>query len=141
VVGTDIGEQRDGGLADVGRVPATAEPRLQHGQLDAAGGEVQERRRGQRLEVGELGETCEVGDQLPQLGRRDRLAGHPDALLDPKQVGRRVQAGAHAVGFENSCKQHRGRSLTVGADDQHGRTRALRVAEGREGALDALQAG
>ena len=49
----DVGEHDDLGAEHVGGVPAPAEARLDHGDLDLAAGELGERGRGQQLELGD----------------------------------------------------------------------------------------
>ena len=73
VVHADVGDDGDLGVDDVGGVPATEQPDLDHGDVDGDVGEPAQGRRGDRLEVARphADQTLEIGDGV-RSARRSR---------------------------------------------------------------------
>ena len=124
VVFGDRGDDRDEGTDDVGRVEAAAHPDLEDRDVDLALGELEKGQGGQDLEVGRMVEELPFGhepvdhglqplDELAEALRTDARPVDPDPLLDPDEVGRRVEPGLQAVLPKDPVEHGRDRPLAV----------------------------
>ncbi|MEZ5136756.1 MAG: hypothetical protein R2699_17315 [Acidimicrobiales bacterium] len=92
VVGTDVGDDRHGGVGDVGGVEPSEDPDLDHGDVDRQLGEPGERRCGEHLEVrrghaGHVGDGGDLADDAAELVVVDQAARPAQPLVEDLQVG------------------------------------------------------
>ena len=132
-----------GGQRLAGRhgVEPSAEAGLQNGDVDGLLGEDQKGEHGGDLEVGER----DAGRDDPRVERRQPVAvdlapGDPDALGEPRQVGRGVEAGAEARRTEDRLGHRRGRALAVGPGNLDGGEALLGIAEPLQRRADPSEA-
>jgi hypothetical protein len=144
VVHPDVGDHRHGRVDDVGGVPPTEQPDLDHHHVDGDVGEPPERSRGHDLEVSGAhpDDRFEFGDRRHLLGELlvgDRFEVAADALVDPLEVRARVGAHGETARDEQPRDHLGGRSLAVGAGDVDHRRRVLRIAHRRTQRSDVVE--
>ena len=135
----DVGQDDHGRVEHVGRVEAAAETGLDRGDVDAGGGELRERRRGQHLE---LRRPQALGRGTNALDRAFEVclgAADPDPLGPAGHVGRVVAARQKTLVRQRLLDRPRRRPLPVRADDVDRAVRALRIAELREQRDDPVE--
>ena len=156
VVDADVSDDRQLRVDDVGGVEATAEADLEDGDIDALLRVIAERDSGEEFEkAGRMREfavsderggrgvdECEengkvVVGNLVELG--GFAVGKLDALVDAEQVGRGVEAGAKTGSAEDRGERGGGRTLAVGAGDEHGAEGAVRVPERVQQSADVVE--
>ena len=141
----DASDDRENRLRGVGGVESPAQSDLEHRQVRAFAGTVDECRRGERLEVGgrrvceSLAGRDDLRQDLAQTLVGDRHAIDTNSLVDALQVGGGEEAGAIPGRACHRRQQTRGGALAVGAGDQHHRHLAFGVPQRSEQLADPVQ--
>ena len=140
MVDADVGDDRDRGVDDVGRVPRAAQPDLDDRDVDREVGEPAERGRGQDLEVRRieadrlLDERRPRSSMLVELGVGDRLAVDDMRSLTRSRCGL-VYAPTERPSVASSAVIIRARrGLAVRAGEVDGRVLELAATRGTAGA-------
>ena len=151
VVARDGRDDRDLVGADhVGRVAPAAEAGLEHDDVAALLGKVQESQRGRKLKLADgfaLGQRQAFArnrhalGEAGQVGVRDHRAVHPDALVKLHKVRRGIQPHPVARSLQYGRGHARGRALAVCAREVDKVQPVLRVAQRRAQCADAVQPG
>ena len=133
---------RGGGGArdDVGRVEASADADLHDGEVDPRLAEGEERRERRRLEEGEIRPGVErAREQLGEPRVAHRLAVDADALGEPAEVRRGVEARLHARRARDRLDHRADAALAVGPGDVHHAKAALGVPGALAGGAHRLE--
>ncbi len=151
VVEPDAGHRGDGRPGDgVGGVESAPQAHLDHRRPHAADRELEEPEQGRELEVGEP--VVLAARLVPRAGAADladpglegrvvhRHAAHRDPLVEAHEVGRGVEPHPVPGGRERGRRHGAGRALAVGPGDVEHGVAPLRVAQGLERPLHALEA-
>ena len=142
--------EADGGQADhpaggvaAGGIEATAQAHLQDRQLHRFRGQAikgcgREQFKGGEVEgAGERAPADQVG---AQLGGGDPALTQLQALTPAEQVGRAIHPVAQACFGQDRRQKRADRALAVGARHLHGGEAPLRLAAGRQGPGQAIEA-
>ncbi|MFN7951939.1 MAG: hypothetical protein U0610_09440 [bacterium] len=125
MVELDVGEHGHRRQADVGGVPASAEPHLEHRHVHPAAHHLEQRHHRHELEVREphrrrpLDGAADPRDAVRQRRPADGGAVHPDALAHVDEMRRSIEADREAAALQRRRDQRRDRALPVGAAHPH----------------------
>ena len=129
VLQVDVREQDDPGVDHVRRIQPAAEPGLDDGDVHLGLGELEQRRRGQGLELGGAEGIRRRPHALEGALDVHFLCADLDPLAPTTHVRGRVRAGPQPFALEIGGNRPRRRRLALGADDVNRRVGALRVSE------------
>ncbi len=150
VVESDRDDGRGQGLRHVGRVETAAHADLEDRHVDARPAEVDERRGGDRFEVGRMrregagrdeaiGRGAHFAHSPRQRRRGERPAVHRDALAEAHEVRRRVAPDPQAGGAERGVHVGDHRALAVGAGHEERGVGPLGMVQGRHEDADGFE--
>lgn len=147
MIEADVGDHGDRRIGHVGRIPATTQADLDHGDIHRPIGEPTERRRSDQLEptgahlAHHRLDGSHPGQRIGQIGVVDGLPVDTDPLVDPLQVG--TGEGAHGQAFrhEQPGQGPRRRRLAIRSRDMEDRHGALGIAEDIDQPAHAGQVG
>ena len=118
---------------------APAEPRLDHGHVDACFRELDEGRGGQHLELGRLEKLGLGAHALDRRVEVRFVPAHANPLAPSAHVWREIRADRESGAGEQCLSRARHRRLAVRPDDVNRGVAELRVAEPGKQCLDALE--
>ena len=140
VVERDIGNHRDRGLDNIGRIQPAAHAHFHHRCMHLAGSKIQKAHSGEGLEKTRqsrqplvpyqaLGDFLDMGEEGGKIIVANHGAIQLDALIHAAQVRRSVETGPVAGSREDTCQGRCGRPFAIGTRHQDRGERTLGVAQ------------
>ena len=140
VIERDVGNHAEPRLDDVGCIQTTSHSDFQNRNVNRDAGEVLKGNRRKHLEEARMPRQIAIRnqplrsaiDQIMQTGKviiQDRLAIHPNALVDPHQMRRSVKPSPQSGSPQNRGQSRRRRAFPVGPSNQNTRKPSLRMVQ------------